>query len=82
MLNQKHSIEKQSAGQKVLNEERKADAQYDMLWFLQWYARLIVWFAFCAPFIAIAWYCFSQFLVGAPEPDWWLQFEKQMSITW
>ncbi len=65
-----------------MNDDDKADIQFSYMQFLQWYGMFQKFFFYSIPWLALAWYCFSQFLAGAPEPEWWIALEKSMGVTW
>ena len=43
-----------------------------------WLAWLAIWLFFSAPWLVVAWFAYSNFLAGAPEPQFWLDLEKAM----
>lgn len=63
-------------------QSEKVDAQFAIHTFLWRYAQFLKVFFFGFPFFVLAWYFFGKFLAGAPEPQWWLEFEKMIGVTW
>jgi hypothetical protein len=52
------------------------DKQFMIHKFLGWYAQFLIWFFLSVPWLVLAWYCFSQYLAGAPEPEYWLTLKS------
>jgi len=66
----------------MMTNKQRADGQYNWILFLQTYYMFLIWAIISTPFLLLAIYCFSQFLAGTPEPDWWLDLETALGITW
>jgi hypothetical protein len=65
----------------MMTNERP-DSQYNWMLFLQTYYAFWIWAIIATPFLLLAAFCFSQFLNGAPEPQWWINLEAELGITW
>lgn len=51
-----------------------SERDYTMAFFRA-YAEFLKLFFFSIPFLVLVWYGVTQVLDGAPEPQWWVEFE-------